>query len=297
MPKHSQNMLEPPYVARWCHGESVAPGFTCTLPSLRWIETTHGGGFERGYRGRSRQCWDVQVPLLKMLKYRNKFGKFGDWCNQLKVEPWQFEGLRSWTVMHSNRIPSMHLLSRLETKIIDVQRELASSLLIGQHALQLAEDAGVGLKANGFPEPPNPWEGLVVLLAWDSELKADSSIQCFLKIQLQTPLQCAIGKAGTNGNDNCDMRSDVFRTFASTWNQPRPEPPWEASFLRAVRKLEPLRRNLQFRRQGTAATASSSPRRPRGNRWSRWKYADSNNLKPILQRISEQFVISCLILW
>ena len=67
--------------------------------------------------------------------------------------------------MHSKRIPSMHLLSRLETKIIDVQRELASSLLIGQHALQLAEDAGVGLKANGFPEPPNPWEGLVVLLA------------------------------------------------------------------------------------------------------------------------------------
>ena len=57
--------------------------------------------------------------------------------------------------------------------------------------------------------------------------------------------------------------------------QPRPEPPWEASFLRAVRKLEPLRRNLQFRRQGTAATASSSPRRPQTEQVkSMMKYAD-----------------------
>ncbi|CAK9092037.1 unnamed protein product [Durusdinium trenchii] len=91
---------------------------------------------------------------------------------------------------------------RLENKIVDVQRELASSLLLGEHALELAEKAGVGLRANGIPEPPNPWEGLTLS-----------------------------------------------------------EPPWEASFLRALRKLEPLRRNLHLRRQGTAVTVSSTPMR------------------------------------
>ena len=52
---------------------------------------------------------------------------------------------------------------RLESKIVDVQREMASSLLLGTHALQLAENAGVGLQANGIPQPPNPWEGLILL--------------------------------------------------------------------------------------------------------------------------------------
>ena len=55
---------------------------------------------------------------------------------------------------------------------------------------------------------------------------------------------------------------------------PRPEPPWEASFLRALRKLEPLRRNLQFRRQGTALTVTSRPKRcpvgPSGPRYWNW---------------------------
>jgi len=40
---------------------------------------------------------------------------------------------------------------------------MASSLLLGTHALQMAENAGVGLQANGIPEPPNPWEGLILL--------------------------------------------------------------------------------------------------------------------------------------
>lgn len=55
---------------------------------------------------------------------------------------------------------------RLENKIVDVQRELASSLLLGEHALELAEKAGVGLRANGIPEPPNPWEGLTLQLGY-----------------------------------------------------------------------------------------------------------------------------------
>ena len=83
---------------------------------------------------------------------------------------------------------------QLESKIVDVQRELSSTLLLGDFALQRAEQLGVSLQAQGIAPPPNPWEGCV------------------------HPV----------------------------------EPPWEASFLRALRKLEPLKRNLNVRRQGTA---------------------------------------------
>lgn len=82
---------------------------------------------------------------------------------------------------------------QLEGKIIDTQRELSSSLLLGDFALQRADQLGVSLRAQGIEPPPNPWEGCVQLV----------------------------------------------------------EPPWEASFLRALRKLEPLKRNLNVRRQGT----------------------------------------------
>jgi len=143
-----------------------------------------------------RESCDAMVSRLHQASHA-LFHRFVELRQHMEVE------LREITVGDQGSVETC----RLETKIIDVQRELASSLLLGQHALQLAEDAGVGLKANGIPEPPNPWEGLVV-----------------------------------------------------------PEPPWEASFLRAVRKLEPLRRNLQFRRQGTAATASSSPRRHKSSK-------------------------------
>ncbi|CAE7819396.1 Smyd3 [Symbiodinium sp. CCMP2592] len=82
---------------------------------------------------------------------------------------------------------------QLEGKIIDTQRELSSSLLLGDFALQRADQLGVSLRAQGIEPPPNPWEGCVQLV----------------------------------------------------------EPPWEGSFLRALRKLEPLKRNLNVRRQGT----------------------------------------------
>jgi len=84
---------------------------------------------------------------------------------------------------------------QLEGKIIDTQRELSSSLLLGDFALQRADQLGVSLRAQGIEPPPNPWEGCVQLV----------------------------------------------------------EPPWEGSFLRALRKLEPLKRNLNVRRQGTTA--------------------------------------------
>jgi len=92
---------------------------------------------------------------------------------------------------------------QLESKIIDMQRELASQVLLGHRALQDAHQSGLSLRAQGIAEPPNPWEGM-------------------------------------------------------TLNQP--EPPWEASFLRALRKLEPLKRNLQMRRQGTAVVSTNSRR-------------------------------------
>lgn len=120
------------------------------------------------------------------------FSRFVDLRQHVEVE------LREATIGDQGTV----VTCRLESKIVDVQREMASSLLLGTHALQLAENAGVGLQANGIPQPPNPWEGLIL-----------------------------------------------------------PEPPWEASFLRALRKLEPLRRNLQFRRQGTTATMTSRPAR------------------------------------
>jgi len=83
---------------------------------------------------------------------------------------------------------------QLEAQIIDVQRELACELLLGESALQKADQMGVSLRAQGIPAPPNPW----------MEVK------------------------------------------------PLAEPPWEASFLRALRTLEPLKRNLKLRRQANA---------------------------------------------
>lgn len=92
---------------------------------------------------------------------------------------------------------------RLEQRIVEAQRELASELLFGAYALEQAEQIGVSLAAMGIPEPPNPWKGLVV-----------------------------------------------------------PEPPWEEAFVRALRKLEPLRR--------TQVRAVQSQRRELRSRLGSW---------------------------
>ena len=145
-------------------------------------------------------CEDMRARLREASQ--TLFERFVDLRQHVEVE------LRELTIGDQGIVDCPHL----EGKIIDVQRELSSSLLLGDFALQRAEQLGVSLQCQGIAAPPNPWEGCVQLV----------------------------------------------------------EPPWEASFLRALRKLEPLRRNLSMRRQGTAhvdhvAHAKSEKRRTGGS--------------------------------
>lgn len=167
----------------------------------------------------NRQSCESMVTRLHQAS-QSLFSRFVDLRQHVELE------LREATIGDQGTVETC----RLENKIVDVQREMASSLLLGTHALQMAENAGVGLQANGIPEPPNPWEGLIL-----------------------------------------------------------PEPPWEASFLRALRKLEPLRRNLQFRRQGTALTVTSRPKRLK----SASKSSRFRNMKPG-QSIPEELLAQLL---
>lgn len=167
----------------------------------------------------NRQSCESMVTRLHQAS-QSLFSRFVDLRQHVELE------LREATIGDQGTVETC----RLENKIVDVQREMASSLLLGTHALQMAENAGVGLQANSIPEPPNPWEGLIL-----------------------------------------------------------PEPPWEASFLRALRKLEPLRRNLQFRRQGTALTVTSRPKRLK----SASKSSRFRNMKPG-QSIPEELLAQLL---
>eukprot|EP00931_Biecheleriopsis_adriatica_P009265 TRINITY_DN110346_c0_g1_i1.p1 TRINITY_DN110346_c0_g1~~TRINITY_DN110346_c0_g1_i1.p1 ORF type:complete len:838 (+),score=173.24 TRINITY_DN110346_c0_g1_i1:175-2688(+) len=66
----------------------------------------------------------------------------------------------------------------LRYRIIDMQRELGSRILLGDHAIKAAEKAGVGLKNVDLSEPPNPWEGDVDIWPPPWEATFTKALKC-----------------------------------------------------------------------------------------------------------------------